>query len=110
MERRREERGRERRPMAREVERKEERVGAQTSTRERRGPTGRPRIEVEGEIAEGGQRGGRVGGEGGGQIEGVTEHLGGLSSPPKQLQKVSEMREKGRRKEGEEERMERSST
>ncbi len=52
-----------RRARAWAVDWKEERVGDQRSWRERRGPTGTPRIEEEGEREEGGQEVGREGGE-----------------------------------------------
>ena len=99
-----------RRPRARAVDWKEERVGDQRSWRERKGPTGTPRIEEEGEREEGGQEVGREGGEGGGHMEGEMVHLEGLSSPPKLEVKEAETEEKDSRKRGEEERMDRSST
>ena len=92
------------------VQEKEEMVGAQTSGRERLGPTGTPRMVVEGVSEESGQEGGRVGGEERGQMEGVIVHFPGLSSLPKQWKKLVTMGVKSVRIEGEGERMERSST
>jgi hypothetical protein len=70
----------------RAVERADRIEGSQMSGAERLGPTAIPRMEEEGEMEEGGQRGGRTKlPGGGGEMEQVMEDLGGLSSPPKAL-------------------------
>src|SRR6185312_11042483 len=99
-----------RRLIARAVEWNLERVGSQRSGRVSCELMPTPRMEVEGVMEDGGHEGGREGGEGGGQMEGVMEDLEGWSSPPKESVKALVTSEKGRRAEGEEERMERSST
>ena len=68
----------------RAVERADRIEGTQTSGAERFGPTATPRMEEEGEMEEGGQRGGRTKPSGGGgEMEQVMEDFEGLSSPPK---------------------------
>ncbi len=70
----------------RAVERADRIEGSQTSGAERLGPTANPRMEEEGEMEEGGQRGGRTKlPGGGGEMEQVMEDLRGLSLPPKAL-------------------------